>query len=407
MAAALNMMPLADETERAIRAFDDLLRIERERDEQARRRLDLEDRHKRLGEERIRQLEKEAEANKQVLAAGKQAADQIGSTGRIIADILGGKFLTALQGIIKGVQSFTAGQLPATKAPVKALGAQGGTATSGGGGMAGLSAAAGVAGAAISAVATAAEAAYGTFMRLSSAALPQGVAALQSSFKYLTAVIGSAIAPQIVTLGTAVVFAADLVKDLMPKILAMFEDGGDGFTKMVTWIVKAVLAPLTLFEVGVKGLLYGLAKLVEQLLYAVGYALKKAQFKTQGGRVEALGEQVGGVATRIWKADTVTDLIGKELAKSLKGIKIGGIGLGDRWKNAESKFAGSMMASGQGQAAFEGAGDAYKRMQEFMASTTPIEQEILAVQMKTLDEAMKQTASLEDIKKKTQPTVGR
>lgn len=408
-----NLQAMTAETERATRAFDELLKIEREKELQTRREIDLEKQRKQLTTDRITNLQRE-------IAAGQQVASQISSVGRVITDLLGGRLMNAFRGVVSMIQQMAQGASSSASGDPGAPGSGkggasvaklvgGGKGPTGGSPLGGVATTGAAAAAALGAVVGAAGAAYDTFMKFAGAALPQGVQALNTAFRYLLTVVGSAVAPYLLYLGATIVFIADLVKDLMPKILAMFEDGGDGFVRVITWIVKAILFPLTGLEHAVKALTYGWLKLLQQLNYAMAWVLKKVQFKTQAKNVDAIGDWFGEQAKQTWKIKSPTEMIGKAIADQIGGIKIGGKGIRERFGDSVGKFANTvMMGSGmQGTAGFEGVDAAYKRLQEFAAGTTPLEQEILDTQQKALQQLIEMAGGIKGIEKKIQPAIGR
>lgn len=247
-----------------------------------------------------------------------------------------------------------------------------------------MAAAAGPVGAVVAAVVMVGKALYDTFISLSQAANPQAVFALNQAFDYLKAAVGQSVAPMMLHLGTAVVFAADLMKDLMPQIAEVFEQGGDTFEQTMTFMVRCVLLPFYQIELAAKALTAALFKAGEYMLYAVGWVMQKIGFKTAGKAVGEAGEWMGDRAKEAWNLKMPTQMLGEYLAKQIGGMSIGGKTVAERMDAARKKFAGSAEMGGE-KATFESdVGAAYKRIQEAAAGMTPLEQETLDIQRRGL-----------------------
>ena len=414
---------MADTADRAAGAFERLLQIEAQRLEQAQRAEQVarrqQDAERLLAEGRERESQatlRVANAQREMLRASQEASSSIHSAGRVMSDIFGGRFISAFQGMVQAMQASVANSAAratrAAQALVTAGGGGGGGGSTGGpggggggvGGLATLAAAAGPAGMALAAVAGAAGAAYGTLVKFAGAAAPGTVTALNQSFDYLKATIGQALVPHMVMLGASVIFTADLLRDTLGTSTQKSANASSLFKETIIILTKVCLGGVNAMENFVRGVAWAFMKLVEVVSNVLAWAFKKVGMKKTAERFEEGAEKVNVTAPKAWTMPMLTDRLGGAIADKASSSSVGGKGIDERWQDAVKKFSASSIMAGQ-RSGFESSESAYKRIQEFSAGLSPVEQEKLDLQRKQVELLGRLAETSGSIERKTGPTV--
>ena len=426
-------------------AFEDLAGTLEGLIEQALRARDVFEQRKLLDQERleienrlVRAVRERMKLERDQLEQAREAGNDLQSIGGVIAALVQGRLMPALQGLAGFLQGVAARDLrkreeaatgearqeardtaptkpaqpktgmptakkpgtqvpkpPAPQPPKPAppvSGTAGAAAEGGAGGsaagMTGIASMMTMAVAAIAAFVVVIGAAIAAMVRMSQVATPQAWSTLRDSMSVVSGVIGSLLTPVLFRFGQTITFLGDLLFEIVPKFVSAFEDSASSLGEFLRTSIEMFIPSIKLVDWGLTFLVKSFAWAADKLMlaaeYVVSYVSKKgassiakARESLNTRRKAAEGKTIGD--KMVEKLDTL-------VASFADKTKVGGKSISERWADAGKEFAAATMQKlGSGTARFEATADSYKRIQQAAIGQTSYEQKMLDIAFKNAD----------------------